>query len=109
MNSREKENIRKVEEVFKAVHLQGGDDAVQPSVRWQQSVMREVRHIATPEATSVRERFSLFWPVAQLATAAAIGLGVALLTDQSLTNLDMAIYESEVASQNHSLASYYSF
>lgn len=108
MNSREKEDIKKLEEVFKTVHLQQNDDAVQPTLRWQNSVMLEVRHIAAPERIDV-QRSSLFWPLAQLAAAVAIVLGVAFITDQSLTTLDMAVYDSEISSKNNSLVSYYSF
>lgn len=84
----------------------------EPSLKWQQNVMRQVRQLplqGQENKTLPLILKDLCWPTAQLVMAMVVLIGVYLLNDASLTNLDMSLFYSEVQLSGENLISYYSF
>ncbi|MDJ0622392.1 MAG: hypothetical protein QNJ17_05475 [Desulfocapsaceae bacterium] len=104
-------DIERLEHALKQVYHEGGT-APEPSQKWQQTVMREVRNIASPDQNGQTLPLilkDLCWPAVQLVFAMILMIGIYLINDASLTNLDMSLFYAEMQPSGENYISYYSF
>ena len=105
------QDIERLENALRRIYSEG-ESAPEPSLKWQQNVMREVRNIPLQDhedKTLVLILKDLRWPAVQLVLATVLLIGVYLINDAALTNLDMSLFYSEVQFSGENLISYYSF
>ena len=101
-------DIKRLEKAFKAIYLDT-ESKPEPSQKWQQKVMQEVRNMEQPAWALPLFLKELLWPVAQLAFALILMVGIYLINDASLTNLDMSLFYAEMQPSGENYISYYSF